>query len=230
MKSKYFVVATFVVAGIASLAIAADANTKKVAKGEKPKASPGWVVIEEDWWYPLRYDFLDSLHKARVHYRAKEEKAAAAEIDKAITWLQYAQDDADKATAEELATARMDLTDFAMALRSGKPIKAKNLDAAFAHASAALAKHHHFKSQKALDEGDLKSASRHLMAAVDHVQAAARSVNHEYGSEFVTIYDDYAPFGYWDETIVMEKNKLEANLMTVKSELEKLSSKLKSGK
>ncbi len=212
------------------MVMAKDANTKTDAKGEKPKSSPGWVVIEEDWWFPLRYDFLDSLHKARVHYRAKEEKAASAEIDTAATWLKYAENDADKATAEELATARLDLMDFSAALKAGKPIVAKKLDAAFAHASAALAKHHHFKSHKALDEGDLKTAGRYLMSAVDHLRAAANSANHEYGSEIVSIYDDYAPYGHWDEAVVFEKNKLESNLTTVKSELEKLATKLKSGK
>ncbi len=230
MKRTNLAFATLLFAGMASMVTAADANTKTDAKGAKPKASPGWVVIEEDWWYPLRYDFLDSLHKARVHYRAKEEKAASAEIDKAVTWLKYAQDDADKSTAEELSMARLDLMDFSAALKAGKPIIAKNLDAAFAHASAALAKHHHFKSQKALDAGDLKAAGQHLMAAVDHVQAAARSANHEYGSELVAIYDDYAPHGYWDETIVLDKNKLAANLTAVKSELEKLAAKMKSGR
>lgn len=241
MKKNRFAVATLMVTAMASMAFAEDdkkpADTKKpadvkkpaVAKGEKPKASPGWVVIEEDWSYPFLYDFSSSLHDAREHYRAKEDKSASAEIDKAIAWLGYAQDRAEKSTAEDLSTARLDLMDYSASLKSGKPVLAKKLDAAFAHASVVLGRWHHFRSSKALDESDLKTAGMHLMAAADLLRNAAQSANREYGSEAYDIYDDYAPYGYWDDTIVFEKGKVEANLSTIKSELEKLAAKLKKG-
>ena len=241
MKKNRFAVATLMVAAMASMAFAEDdkkpADTKKpadvkkpaVAKGERPKASPGWVVIEEDWSYPFLYDFSSSLHDAREHYRAKEDKSASAEIDKAIAWLGYAQDRAEKSTAEDLSTARLDLMDYSASLKSGKPVLAKKLDAAFAHASVVLGRWHHFRSSKALDESDLKTAGMHLMAAADLLRNAAQSANREYGSEAYDIYDDYAPYGYWDDTIVFEKGKVEANLSTIKSELEKLAAKLKKG-
>ncbi len=249
MNKNHFAVATLLVAGMASMVSADDpkkivAKTetkpvvkpvikgdkpKAIVKGEKPKPSPGWVVIEEDWSYPFLYDFSTSLHNARASYRAREEKSASAEIDKAIAWLRYAQDRAEKSTAEDLSTARLDLMDYSASLKSGKPVLATKLDAAFAHASVALGKWHHFKSSKALDEGDLKTAGRHLMAAADLLRNAAQSANREYGSDAYDIYDDYAPYGYWDDTIVFEKRKLEANLSTIKSELEKLAAKLKKG-
>lgn len=214
----------------ASAAKADDPKAKAVAKGEKPKASPGWLVIEEDWWNPFLGDFSTALHDARERYRAKDEKAASVEIDKAISWLKYAQDHADKATAEDLSTARSDLMDYSASLKSGKKILARKLDAAFANASVALAKHHHFRSSKAVAEVDMKAAGTHLMAAVELLRDAAESANLEYGSEAVAIFDDYAPFGYWDDTIVYEKSKLEMNLSTVKTELEKLAAKLKASK
>ena len=200
---------------------------KTEPKGEKPKASPGWVVIEEGWWYPFLYDFSTTSHNARAHYRAKEDKAASAEIDKAISWLKYAEGHAKKSTAEDLSTAQLDLMDFSTSLKSGKPVLAKKLDAAFAHASVALGKHHHFQSSKAIAEGDLKTAGRHLLAATDLLRNAAQSANLEYGSEVVDIDNGYAPYGYWDDTIVLEKSKLEANLSTVQAELERLAAKLK---
>jgi hypothetical protein len=205
---------------------------KKTAsdKGAKPAASPGWVVIEETWWDPFLYDFSTSLHSAREHYRAREEKAAAVEIDKAISWLTYAQSHAKKTTAEDLSTARDDLMDFSASLKSGKTVLAKKLDAAFANASIALARHHHFQSSKALAEGDLQSAGRYLTAAADLLRNAAQSANIEYGSEAIDIYDDYAPYGFWDDTIVFEKSKLESNLTTIQRELERLASKLKSSR
>lgn len=244
MKRTSFAVATLLVAGLASLMLADDAkkktdvktdvkadvkaNVKANVKGEKPKAAPGWVILEEDWWFPFRYDFAESLHNARVHYRAKEERAAAGEIDKAISWLKYAENHADKATAEELSTARADLFDFSMALKNGKPVIAKKLEAAFAHASAALARHHHYKSSEAFAKGDMRAASSHLLSAVEYLRAAARSANHEYGSEIFSFYDDYAPDGYWDDTVVIEKSQLESNLTQVEKELVKLAEQLKS--
>ena len=140
---------------------------------------------------------------------------------------QLAEGHANKSTAEEISTARLDLIDFSTALKSGKPVLAKKLDAAFANASAALGKHHYFESDKALREGDLKEAGRHLMAAADLLRNAARSANIEYGTEAVDIYNDYAPYGYWDDTIVFEKSKLESNLSTVKTELDKLADQAK---
>ncbi len=92
-----------------------------------------------------------------------------------------------------------------------------------------LAKWHHFKSSKALDESDLKTAGRHLMAAADLLRNAAQSANLEYGTKAYDIYDNYAPYGYWDDEVVFEKGKLEANLSTIKGELEKLAAKLKKG-
>ena len=251
MKKTSFAIATLLVAGLTSMVYADDAKKKTDAKGEKPAASPGgvvdakkksdakgakpesspgWVVIEEEWWNPFVYDFSTGLHKAREHYRVREEKAAAVEIDKAISWLKYAQSHAKRTTAEDLATAQADLMDFSASLKSGKTVLANKLDAAFAHASVALARHHYFQSGKSMAEGDLQTAGRYLMAATDLLRNAAQSANIEYGREAVNIYDDYAPYGYWDDTIVFEKSKLESNLATIQSELESLAAKLKASR
>lgn len=239
MKKTLLAVATLLVAGAASLALADDVKQKTETKnekksesvGEKPKSSPGWVVIEEDWWIPFLDDFSTALRNARDRYGVKkEEKAASAEIDKAIAWLKYAESHANKATAEDLATARADLTDFSTALKGGKPVLAKKLDTAFAHASAALAKHHHFKSEKAIAQEDLKAAGRHLMAAADHLRAAAQFANLEYGRDVVNVHNQIAPSGSEDDKILLEKEKVESNLTTIKSELEKLATKLKASK
>jgi len=69
--------------------MAADnANTK--GKGGKPDASPGWLIVESDFWFPPRYEPLYSLDSIRYHYRRDQEKAAANEIDKAASWLKLA--------------------------------------------------------------------------------------------------------------------------------------------
>ena len=251
MKKTSFAIATLLIGGLSSMAYADDvkkesddareqpratpnrvvhAKKKTVAKGEKPKASPGWVILEEEWSNPFLNDFSTALHNARERYRAREDKSASAEIDKAISWLQYAESHATKSTAEDLATAQADLQDFSASLKNGKPVLAKKLDAAFAHASVALARHHHFQSGKSMAEGDLRTAGRYLMAASDLLRNAAQSANIEYGSEAVDISDEYTPYGYWNDTIVVQKSKLEANLITVQRELEKLAAKLKASR
>ena len=206
----------------------AKTDSKSTAKkGDEPDASPGWVVIEEDWWFPHLYSFTESLHDARMHYRKQEEKAAAAEIDKAVTWLKYAESHANKSYAGDLATAGADLRDFAMTLRQGGQVPAKKVAEAFKNASTALAKHHHFKSLKAFGEDDLKIAAKHLVAASDLVKEAARSANREDGAEITEIDDFYSPFGYWDETVVVDSSMLEKNLSTVATELGKLAKDIK---
>jgi hypothetical protein len=76
MKRTSIGLATLLVAGMALIVFADDA--KKKTKGEKPKASPGWVVIEEDWSFPFLDDFSTALHKAREHYRASRSCRPAA--------------------------------------------------------------------------------------------------------------------------------------------------------
>ena len=208
-----------------------DTDAKKtMPRGEKPAASPGWVVIEEDWWSPFVYEFSTTTHKARAHYRAREDNAAAAEIDKSISWMEYAKSHADRKSAEALTTAEADLREYSAALKSGSTVVAKKFDAAFAQASLALAGHHHYQSWKWLAEGEMYAAGRSLMAAADLIRTAAKSANLDSGEEVAAIYDDYAPSGYWDDTIVFEKSKLETNLKTIESELQRLGAKMKSNR
>ena len=39
-------------------------------KGAKPAPSPGWIIIEEDFWAPLVYEPLFSLDSIRMHFVA----------------------------------------------------------------------------------------------------------------------------------------------------------------
>lgn len=42
----------------------------------------------------------------------------------------------------------------------------------------------------------------------------------------VEFYDRYSPNGRWDESVLIEKNDLEANLLKVEEELQKIAQKL----
>lgn len=203
--------------------------TTAAKKDEKP-ATPTWVVVEEEWWSPVFFDFSNSLHRAYARIRARDEKVAADEIDKAAAWIKAAESHADKSYQGDLSIAHADLKDFAMTLRQGGQVPAAKVANAFKNASAALAKHHHFLASKALAESDMKTAGQQMMAAADHLREAAHAANRELGNEIVSIYNHYSPFGYWDETVVTEKSALERNLSVIATELKKLGSEMESNK
>lgn len=203
-----------------------QASQSTTVKPEKPAASPDQVVLEDDWWFPLRDGFTDAANLARDHFRSGEEKSAAEEIEKAISWISYAQSHGNLKTQEDLSTAKSDLQDFAAQLKRGEKPKAQQLESAFAHASAALAKHHYYKSFAALSQDDLKTAGQHLIAAVEDLREASKAASHGPGQGISDIYDYYSPNGHWDETVVFEKNQLESSLKTVDAELKKLATKL----
>ena len=212
----------------------ADQNTEqktddqtKADKGDKPAASPGWLIVEEEFWFPFQYSFADALHNARVHYRHGQEKAARDEIKQAMMWMKMAKGmTANKESEADLETAISDLRDLAMFLDKGELFKASKMEATFARAATALAKHHKFNADKAAAKNEMRIAGKHLMAAAHNIKAAARSANYEYGDEVVEIFDDYSPFGFYDETIVVEKNKLSQELNSIGSEIEKLEAKV----
>ncbi len=127
----------------------AQAGSATKAKQEaKPAASPGWLIIEEDFFVPLRFEPLYSLDSIRYHYRRNEEKSAANEIDKAASWLKLAAGHAMPITKEKLTTAERELTALAKDLRAGSITSAANLDGSLAKAASALAEWHYFKAKE----------------------------------------------------------------------------------
>ena len=77
MRKTIFAAASLLLAGWASTVLADDAQATPSVQGEKPAAKPGWVVLEDTWSYPLRFESLTALNNARYHYRRNEEKSAA---------------------------------------------------------------------------------------------------------------------------------------------------------
>jgi hypothetical protein len=202
-------------------------TTESAKKGEKPAASPGWVIIEEEWWVPFRFDFSESLHNARVHFRRGEEKGAAQEIRKAIGWLEFAKGHATDLTRPKLQDAISDLNKLAVDLENGELKDAAHLDNAFAKASLALAEHHYFKADSALSNSELEQAGQHLMAAAGHIQHAASSANYEYSVDMAKLCDDIIPsWSLKNATTVLNMENLKQHLDTVKAELDKLGKRL----
>ena len=211
-----------------TLVSAASATSKADKAGVKPQDSPGWVVLEEDWFVPFRFDSLESLHDARVHYRQGEEKAAANELRKAESWLKFSAGHAEPVTKKSLQDAAAELHTLAADLEKGKLLSARDLDQPVARANQALAEWHYYKAKDNLGKDEEKWAAEDLQTAARHLQAAAESAKYEYGSDLVTVFDDIDSFGnVLGEDVIVDRNDVAANLEKIGHELKKMGETLK---
>lgn len=207
-------------------AFAGQQTAKK--KGEKPAASPGWVIVEEDFFYPLRMEAAEILHNARVHYRKGEEKAAANKITQAVSWLKFAAGHGYPETQEDLKTAADELTALATDLRDGNTVAAVQMDASLARAAHSLAMWHYFKANESLARDELGFAAKDLQAAATYLQSAARSAHSEYGDDVVALFEDIDQDGKTvDEGVTVAPDRLQAHLTAVKAQLDRLARVLK---
>lgn len=220
-KTTLFMTTALLFVGITSLQAAEK-------KGAKPDDSPGWLVIEDDLWVPWRYEAIDWLHDAQVHYRAKEEKAAANELKKAEMWLRFAASHAYPETKKSLEKAADDLHTLHMDIGKGKIVSASLLDYAMSSADHALAEWHYFKAKDALGKSDEKTAAQHIQTAARYLQNAADSAHYEYGDDAVTFFDDVDKYGdFLDEDVVYDANELGDDLTSLHSAVQKMEDVLK---
>lgn len=203
------------------------AKTTTVVRGERPKPSPGWIIIEEDWIYPLRFDSLTSLNNARMHYRNSEEKAAASELRRAVSWLELAASHALPVTKSKLTTAAKELSVVAKDLDAGRLADASRLDISLGKASNALAEWHYFKAKEDWAKNEEKYAAQDLEAAVAHLQHAANSAHHEYGPDTMTIFSEVTKKGVTtSETKTMDHNLLGKHLDAIEKAIKEMDSTL----
>ncbi|MCA9159515.1 MAG: hypothetical protein KDA72_14365 [Planctomycetales bacterium] len=188
---------------------AVDSKTTNAAKGEKPEESPGWIILEEDWYFPLRFDSLVSMNNARMLYRKREEKAAASELRRAITWLKFAESHAEPITKSKVATAVSELTTLADDLEQGKLRDAALMENSLSRASAALAEWHYFKARESWGQSDEKYAAQYLQAAVAHLKHAAGSAHFQFGPDTVTVFDQVTQ----DDETTSEVETFDHNLL-----------------
>ena len=197
------------------------------ADGEKPTGAPGWIVVEEDFWFPFRFSFADAIHNAHEHYRHGREQAARDNVEKAMMWLKLAKGmTADKLSEENLDTAISDLRDLAMFIDRGDLVRAATMDKTFARAATALAKHHKFNADRAVAKNQLRLAGKHLATAAFNIKEASRVANHEYGSDVVEVFDNFFPDGSYDETVVVEPNAIQQALDAISAEITTLEKKV----
>ncbi|MEZ6062134.1 MAG: hypothetical protein R3C19_17480 [Planctomycetaceae bacterium] len=228
MRKTSFAVASLLLASMASMAMADKDSTKAKTAGEKPADSPGWVVIEEDWWYPLRFDSVYALDSARYHFRRNEETAAANEIDRAVTWLKYAAGHAMPITREKLESAAADLKSLARNLRSGDLTDGARLDGALARASHALAEWHFFNAKENFGKSEEGYAAQNLEAAVAHLQHAANSAHYQFGADTITLFETIRRDGRTiSETKTVDNNVLGKNIDEIEKAVKEMDETLK---
>jgi len=144
---------------------------------------PVWVIIEEDFWVPLQFSPWESLDAALSHYRHAEEKAAAAEIRKAVSWLNLAARHAQPHTQKHLQQAANELTTLGKDLASGAVLSAKALDAPLARASHSLAEWHYYRAQESWGGTEAQNAGKDLVMAAHYLRQASDSAHFEFGPD-----------------------------------------------
>ncbi|MCA9085309.1 MAG: hypothetical protein KDA81_14690 [Planctomycetaceae bacterium] len=228
MRTTSFAVASLLFASMTFMGMADTASAKAKSIGEKPADSPGWVVIEEDWWYPLRFDPVDAFDSASYHFRRNEETAAANEIDRAVTWLKYAAGHAMPITKEKLDAAVTDLKSLSGDLRSGNLADAARLDGALGRAAHVLAEWHFFKAKESYGKGEEGDAAQNLEAAVAHLQHAANSAHYQFGTDTITLFETIRRDGRTiSETKTIDNNVLGKNIDEVEKAVKELAETLK---
>jgi hypothetical protein len=196
-------------------------------KGEKPAASPGWIIIDEDYWFPLRYEPLYSLDAVSYHYRRGEEKAAANEIEKAVSWLEIAEGHAMPITKEKLTAAANELTKLAKDLRSGDIIAAARMNESLADAAQALAEWHFYRSKESWGKSEEVAAARELEMAAMYLQHAANSAHFQFGPETQkVIVETYSNGKVRTETRTVDHNTLGKHLQGIEKAVKELETRI----
>ena len=224
MKKLFLLV---MAAGMAvPLTVVAESGSKN--SGEKPKQSPGWLVIEEDFWTPLRFEPLYSLDAIRYHYRRDQEKAAANEIDKAVSWLKLAAGHALPISKEKLTNAKTALEKLSKELRAGRIFDAATLDASLAKAAQALGEWHYYKAKESWGKNETQDAGEDLELAAQYLQHAANSAHYQFGPDSQKIMSaTYHNGKKTSETVSYDHNRLGQHLQEVEKAVQALSNAMK---
>jgi hypothetical protein len=174
-----FVASSFVVSGLATLAVAADQEATPAKTISQLEPQPGRVVIVEDVW--MRFNDEPSHHMQQAHdsFLKKEFKAAANELHKTAGYLHVATQHAASETKAALAASAQELDGLAKDVEAGTVKSAKTLESAFARAEQALAAHHQAKAHTALDEKRNTLAGHYLHSAVTHFENAGKWIGQE---------------------------------------------------
>lgn len=143
------------------------------------KAPEGWVLVEEDVVLVFSDEPGEHFQKGRESFLKKDLKAAAHEIREAAAFLKL---EAGRATAEgkkALLASIRELEKLAEGVERGTVTAVKDLDALFARAHQALAKHHHLKAAASWAKKAAKKTGQDLKAAAIHLEHGLAWTGHK---------------------------------------------------
>ena len=205
---------------------ASKAESDEVPVVDMPTTTT-WNFLGQEFWYPNRFNAMESLGDAKIHYRKGELRAAQAEVKEAITWLQLLKMNAEQSSKVEISSVIADLSEIAGELTGDKSVSAKKLNTAFANANLAIARHHFSKANSSTEKEELLNASRRLIAAADHMKNAASDANVVPSGIIGTFRDEYSPHGMVNETLELTPEQLKGDLEKLSTALKELSEKMK---
>lgn len=190
--------------------------------------APTWTVVEEDFWFPLRYEPMRSFDSARYDYRRSEEKSAAYEINKAVSWLGWAERHAMPETKAKLTEAATELKAVSMDLQSGNMHSAAKMDASLSKAASALSEWHYYRAKDWWGKSDAKHAGEDLVLAANYLQRAADSAHYQFGPDSQEVITDVFRNGKWiNDEKHTDHNWIAKNIEGVESGLRQVAASLK---
>lgn len=237
MKMKFTTFA--VAAALASLggyhAVAQEPAKSKSAPAQTVTAAkpatditPTWTVVEEDFWFPLRYEPMRSFDGARYDYRRSEEKSAAYEINKAVSWLGWAERHAMPETKAKLTEAATELKAVSKDLQSGNMYAAEKMDASLSKAASALSEWHYYRAKDWWGKSDAKHAGDDLVMAANYLQRAADSAHYQFGPDTQEVVTDVFRNGKWiNDEKHTDHNWIAKNIEGVEGGLREIAASLK---
>lgn len=190
--------------------------------------TPTWTVVEEDFWFPLRYEPMQSFDSARYDYRRSEEKSAAYEINKAVSWLGWAERHAMPETKAKLIEAATELKAVSKDLQSGNMYSAEKMDASLSKAASALSEWHYYRAKDWWGKSDAKHAGEDLVLAANYLQRAAESAHYQFGPDSQEVITEVFRNGKWiNDEKHTDHNWIAKNIEGVESGLRQVAASLK---
>ncbi len=203
------------------------AQTVAAAK-HAAEVAPTWTIVEEDFWFPLRYEPMRSFDSAQHDYRRSEEKSAAYEINKAVSWLGWAERHAMPETKAKLTEAATELKAVSKDLQSGNMYAASKMDKSLSKAAHALSEWHFYRAKDWWGKSDAKHAGDDLVMAANYLQRAADSAHYQFGPDTQEVVTEVFRNGKWiNDEKHTDHNWIAKNIEGVESGLREIASSLK---
>jgi len=133
-----------------------------------------WLVSDVTTWYPVTEEPQRHFTDAAADYAAKEYKAAAADVRKAVAYLRLEAARASGDPKRELRSSVTELDRLAATLDKGAVKDEKKMDMDFAKANHALALEHRAKAAESWARKDYDQVGYDLKAAAHGLESSAR--------------------------------------------------------